>query len=1033
MSEKDSSSPPPTSPKDPKDPDAGQSAEDLKTLGNDAFGEQQYSKAIRYYSSAISRPNLSDKMRVQLLTNRAACYASLELAQLTIDDCTRALQINPTHVKALYRKGKALMAIGKPHEAARTFTLLADIDDNNDDVFVAMWNAQKEAMEAGNAMDMVHAHADVKVCRVMDPINKAWIACRMEYADCALLEDDIDKGEKVDLSAGPAYAWIEADLHGAIRALKAVESEPHATIHLANSVLAASMKRYQSTKEPDAYLSGSPVGKIYSKLLDTLRVRKHHTSWVHERLQRRDWTEENAAFGADRLLVDSGEVSQFCFYSPLLQELPQFQGRVQELDNFLLSATADKAKLKDVPVTVMAASLDMPPVDDRHKVRYTHLIDDEHWCMFEFYKDYSPEEVLMMLQWGPTVDNWGPQEITAANLSKVDTYLYWSCLQHFATVANAVRIAAIRKEEVAPSAKVLAYKEKGNNYFKKKENDAALDNYTKGISLMKGNDNHSVMIALLSNRAAVWNRMDKPQKAIEDCSRILAVIPRHFKARYRRIEAYRALSKLDEALADAALLDVNGPDALGVLMELDMYRSQTTGRSTPGSTGPVQQAPNAADPQMSDPSRAVCQACLEQEPTKGTYLSCSACKVMKYCNAACQKKHWKIHKKSCTKVAPDKAWAVVMPAENPHTYFAVQLPRVFPPAIIAVAEMLKCHPEEVEECVPAKGQSAEVEHMRFYQSRSAAKRRADKQNIRASLILTPSNMLRGPQFQKSDTDGAGVGTVIAVRFAAGLAPMLDNLTIPEYEAHWGLMTYGQVADDAYCGRIISRTKQSVQRLVLAHAGDYEQLNQLNEELKADENKQSMSFLMPDLTPEQQIRSYLGSNVMGRMKPNQAEPRKLVEGLICDEIAGAHGKFVQKQLDSGKALTTALNHDVVHGQYFSTLTLVPAVIPTEICDLLGGMYTPYAAKHILENPKGMGLHKAHFVFGIDKESGLKRIHFAFFPPTWDGPNKFMTIPNQLLNWDEAAAMGMNAENSNFDAERNMNPSHTAPAISASRNR
>lgn len=45
--------------------------------------------------------------------------------------------------------------------------------------------------------------------------------------------------------------------------------------------------------------------------------------------------------------------------------------------------------------------------------------------------------------------------------------------------------------------------------------------------------------------------------------------------------------------------------------------------------------------------RAHCDNCGEQEETQGDFKDCGACHKACYCSKACQRKHWKVHKKEC--------------------------------------------------------------------------------------------------------------------------------------------------------------------------------------------------------------------------------------------------------------------------------------------------------------------------------------------------------------------------------------------------
>lgn len=95
---------------------AGQSdlsAEDLKNLGNKAFGEGDFVNAERYYLDAIAINNESHI----LYTNLAATYLSLSKFPEALDAADKAIAIDATWLKAYFRKATALEKLGRHRES----------------------------------------------------------------------------------------------------------------------------------------------------------------------------------------------------------------------------------------------------------------------------------------------------------------------------------------------------------------------------------------------------------------------------------------------------------------------------------------------------------------------------------------------------------------------------------------------------------------------------------------------------------------------------------------------------------------------------------------------------------------------------------------------------------------------------------------------------------------------------------------------------------------------------------------------------
>lgn len=83
-------------------------AETLKVIGNGAFKEKNYEKAVTYYSKALEQR----KDSTMLWNNRALSYMQLGLFERALADCEWALKVNNTNLKALLNSAKCYKQLG---------------------------------------------------------------------------------------------------------------------------------------------------------------------------------------------------------------------------------------------------------------------------------------------------------------------------------------------------------------------------------------------------------------------------------------------------------------------------------------------------------------------------------------------------------------------------------------------------------------------------------------------------------------------------------------------------------------------------------------------------------------------------------------------------------------------------------------------------------------------------------------------------------------------------------------------------------
>ncbi|RNF14137.1 stress-inducible protein STI1-like [Trypanosoma conorhini] len=88
-------------------PESCRTAEEAKNIGNSLFSAGNFERAMLFYSRAIALSQEGNVEQANYYANRAACHQQTRNYHLVINDCDKALEIDPTHVKALLRRAIA--------------------------------------------------------------------------------------------------------------------------------------------------------------------------------------------------------------------------------------------------------------------------------------------------------------------------------------------------------------------------------------------------------------------------------------------------------------------------------------------------------------------------------------------------------------------------------------------------------------------------------------------------------------------------------------------------------------------------------------------------------------------------------------------------------------------------------------------------------------------------------------------------------------------------------------------------------------
>lgn len=104
-------------------------AQAVKQEGNDLFKAGDFAGALEKYTKALSIVDSGEK--AVLLNNRAAANLKLHRYEEALKDASEVLELNPSDVKALFRRSQAYEALGKVDEAFKDARKILQIDPKN--------------------------------------------------------------------------------------------------------------------------------------------------------------------------------------------------------------------------------------------------------------------------------------------------------------------------------------------------------------------------------------------------------------------------------------------------------------------------------------------------------------------------------------------------------------------------------------------------------------------------------------------------------------------------------------------------------------------------------------------------------------------------------------------------------------------------------------------------------------------------------------------------------------------------------------
>uniref|UniRef100_A0A6I8QP49 Mitochondrial import receptor subunit TOM70 n=1 Tax=Xenopus tropicalis TaxID=8364 RepID=A0A6I8QP49_XENTR len=115
-------------------------AQAAKNKGNKYFKASKYEQAIQCYTEAISLCPVDTKSDLSTFyQNRAAAHEQLQNWKEVVQDCTKAVELNPRYVKALFRRAKAHERLDNKKECLEDVTAVCILEgfQNQQSMFLA--------------------------------------------------------------------------------------------------------------------------------------------------------------------------------------------------------------------------------------------------------------------------------------------------------------------------------------------------------------------------------------------------------------------------------------------------------------------------------------------------------------------------------------------------------------------------------------------------------------------------------------------------------------------------------------------------------------------------------------------------------------------------------------------------------------------------------------------------------------------------------------------------------------------------------
>ncbi|RCV42406.1 hypothetical protein SEVIR_9G212800v4 [Setaria viridis] len=130
-------------------------ANDAKAEGNKLFSAGQYEEALSQYEMALqiaAELESAEDIRSACHSNRAVCFLKMGKHDETIKECTKALELNPSYLKALLRRAEAHEKLEHYDEAIADMKKVIELDPSNQQAKRSLFRLEPLAAEKREKM-----------------------------------------------------------------------------------------------------------------------------------------------------------------------------------------------------------------------------------------------------------------------------------------------------------------------------------------------------------------------------------------------------------------------------------------------------------------------------------------------------------------------------------------------------------------------------------------------------------------------------------------------------------------------------------------------------------------------------------------------------------------------------------------------------------------------------------------------------------------------------------------------------------------